>query len=92
LLAGAAGGGVGVVSEVARRYRLKRVGAGPGSAVFECDRLLGESVEVVAASDYDALADALKRIVAVFADENESGDSDTMLWILAIAEKALTGE
>jgi hypothetical protein len=39
-----------------KRFKLRRVGAGPGCAVFECDQLLGAEVEVVDAEEYDALA------------------------------------
>lgn len=37
------------------RYRLKRVGAGPGQAIFACDNLLAEEIEVVSAGEYDKL-------------------------------------
>jgi hypothetical protein len=47
------------VVDMTKRFTLRRVGAGPGSAVFECSQLLGAEVVVVDAADYDA---ALKRI------------------------------
>lgn len=43
------------MSEV-KRFKLERVGAGPGVALFSCEHLLGVSVEVVAAADYEAVA------------------------------------
>jgi hypothetical protein len=45
----------------AKRFRLERVGAGPGSAIFSCEHLLGESVEVVDAADFDAVVDDAAR-------------------------------
>jgi len=38
-----------------RRFKLIRVGAAQGQAVFTCDQLLGGEVEVVDAKDYDRL-------------------------------------
>lgn len=39
-----------------KRFKLTRVGAGPGVAVFTCEQLLGAAVEVIDAADYDAVA------------------------------------
>lgn len=41
-----------------KRFRLRRVGAGPGHAIFACEHLLGADVLVVDAADYAALAKA----------------------------------
>lgn len=38
-----------------KRFRLERVGAGPGTAVFTCDQLLGASVDVVDAAEVAAV-------------------------------------
>jgi hypothetical protein len=46
---------------VAKRFLLRRVGAGPGEAIFSCEHLLGDSVEVVDARDFDAVVDDAAR-------------------------------
>jgi hypothetical protein len=46
---------------VAKRFLLRRLGAGPGEAIFSCEHLLGDSVEVVDARDFDAVVDDAAR-------------------------------
>jgi hypothetical protein len=45
----------------AKRFRLERVGAGLGTAVFHSSHLLGQSVDVVDAADFDAVVDDAAR-------------------------------
>ncbi len=60
------------------RYRLERVGAGPGTAVFSCEQVLGTSVEVVDAADYDALV-ARVREALVYLSEDQPGTAALLL-------------
>lgn len=41
------------MSEPVPIFTLRRIGAGPGSAVFECEQLLGRNVDVVAFKDHE---------------------------------------
>jgi hypothetical protein len=38
-----------------KKYILKRVGAGPGCAIFSCEQLLGSEVAVIDSADYAAI-------------------------------------
>lgn len=46
-----------------KRFTLKRVGAGPGAAIFECEHVLGQEVVVVDAMAYNVLERALLDII-----------------------------
>lgn len=63
-----------------KRYTLTRVGAGPGQAVFVCDKLLGREVEVVDAADYDALHNQY-RLMADALRTHAAGLRQTMLFL-----------
>ena len=71
-----------------KRYNLRRVGAGAGAAIFECDKLLGQERVVVDATDYDAAEARIREL------ERESALTQNMAIrireleeVLALSEK-----
>jgi hypothetical protein len=75
----------------ARRFKLTRVGASPGQAIFTCDRLLGQEIEVVDAKDYDKVVNALNEVMPRYCELFEAaglGDSSISVAV-QIAREAL---
>lgn len=63
---------------VAKKFKLQRVGAGPGIVLFSCEHVLGDEVEVVDAKDHAELV----RKVTEAVDCLRNGYPNTALKIL----------
>lgn len=70
-------------------FTLTRIGAGPGVAVFSCEQLLGEKIQVVDAAAYNALVEAIYEIMPRYCELFEHaglGDSTTSVAVQIIRE------
>ena len=70
-----------------KRYNLRRVGAGAGAAIFECDKLLGQERVVVDATDYDAAEASIRELEEVLALSEKRRAVIEAEWGYVIAKK-----
>lgn len=65
-----------------KRFRLERVGAGLGTAVFTCEQLLGPSVEVVDAAEIGAVERDAARYRRLRESPEFNRDAGRLEWYL----------